>query len=83
MKTALRFNTLKSTKQTATTTGISNYTNRPVKTLDLHAHSFDKPQPWQTGLQTFPSCPLPLLFQGIPMHCLQKPQRGKIKVCSG
>lgn len=43
MKTALNFNTFKSTKLTATTTGISNYTNSLVKTLDTHAHSFIRP----------------------------------------
>lgn len=84
MKTALNFNTFQSTKLTATTIGISNYTIGFVTPLDTHAHSFNRPQPWQTSkpfrAAACSSCLL--LFQVIPTFFLQKPEREKLKECS-
>lgn len=55
MKTALNFNTFKSTKLTATTIGISNYTIGFVTPLDTHAHSFQQATAL-ANFKTFQSC---------------------------
>lgn len=57
MKIAFNFNTFKSTKQTATTMGISNYTKRPCKNIGHTCTFFQQaPQPWQTCFKVFQGC---------------------------